>query len=406
MRTLQSSFIREILRVAAEPGVISFAGGLPDPTCFPQEELAEAYREVLLRDGGAALQYHTSEGYLPFRDAIAQRMNEQGGTRFSPEEVLITAGSQQGLDLLAKVAGPASTLYLESPGYLGAMQAFDTAGVPVRGIDTTRDGLDTAQLDGAISATPSSPGGEALLYIMPRFQNPTGRSFSASALDELSNTLGRHGLYAIEDDPYGELSFDGPPPAPLVSRHPERTIYLGSFSKSLAPSLRLGWVVAPEPVRTQLVRAKQAADLCSPLLPQKAVLRYLLDNDFDAQLRAVRRRYSQKWATMRRTIEEGPGAALGVLPPQAERGGMFLWLPLPPGTDEEALLKRCSSRRVVFVPGNRFRVRAPAGPAARPEAGIRLNFTHPSEEQIRTGMARIFEALEELHADSIEPAAV
>lgn len=446
MKTLASSFIREILQVAAQPGTISFAGGLPAPECFPTEELAACFEEVLRRDGAAALQYHTSAGFLPLRDAIAQRMNAAHGTRFTAEEILITTGAQQSLDLISKVVGPGSIAFMESPGYLGAHQVLAGAGIKIDPVDTTGAGIDLDQLRSRTERETAPMGSERLLYTMTRFQNPTGRSYSETALSETEALLRAHDLYAIEDDPYGELYFAEAPPQPLVARAPERTLYLGSFSKSLAPGLRLGWLVAPEPFRTQLVRAKQAADLCTGLLPQKAVLRYLFDYDFEAHLDRIRKRYAFKYDRMREAIAKH----LGSFAAAPVGGGMFLWLSLPEGTDEDALFDRATRRGVAYVPGGYLRTAAAggdaerAGPAAVPaypdpasgaaaatggeaaptgrasaslfagraakERGsppaARLNFTNPSPELIETGIERIALALEDVRADSVQFAAV
>ncbi|MFA5265762.1 MAG: PLP-dependent aminotransferase family protein, partial [Opitutaceae bacterium] len=253
---VRTSFIREILKVTGNPEVISFAGGLPSPELFPIAEIAEVTAKVLKDQGRLALQYSTTEGFLPLREWIADRYHDRFGLSISPEEILITTGSQQGLDLLGKVfINPGDDVLIERPGYLGAIQAFSLYEPHFVGIESSDDGISPQSLEHALQSKPAK-----LLYTVPNFQNPSGATYSAEVRAAVAEAAARHGFILVEDDPYGELRYRGQSDPPIRSLLAP-CVMLGSFSKIVAPGLRLGWIAAQRDVIRSLVVAKQAADL-------------------------------------------------------------------------------------------------------------------------------------------------
>lgn len=368
---MNPSVLREILKVTERPGIISFAGGLPSPRTFPVQAFADACAKVLGNDGHASLQYAASEGYRPLREMVARMLPWP----VDPEQVLITTGSQQGLDLVAKVLlDHGSRVLVETPTYLGALQAFSPMEpVPV-GIASDAEGLDVADLA-------RKREGARFLYVLPNFQNPTGRTMSEARRQAVVQTARELGLPVVEDNPYGDLWFDAPPPAPLAARHPEGTIYLGSFSKVLAPGLRLGYLVAPAAVFPKLLQAKQAADLHSPSFNQRMVAEVLRDGFLDRHVPTIRALYKAQRDAMLAALErEMQGLDVQWNTPE---GGMFLWARLPAGLDAVQLLPQAVERNVAFVPGAPFYADTPD-----PRA-LRLSFVTASVEQIDTGIAAL-----------------
>ena len=374
---MNPSVIREILKLTGQPGIISLAGGLPSPRTFPVDAFARACAEVLERDGPAALQYAASEGHEPLREWVARHLP----WAVDPAQVLITTGSQQALDLVGKVLIDAgSRVLVETPTYLGALQAFAPMEPEVEGVACTDDGPDLADL--AVRGP-----GARFMYALPNFQNPTGRTLGESARQALVEQAARIGLPLVEDNPYGELWFDQPPPAPLTARHPDGCLYLGSFSKVLAPGLRLGYLVAPKAIFPKLLQAKQAADLHTPGFNQRLAFEVLQDGFLDRHVPAVRALYQRQCRAMLDALS-AELADLGVHW-NAPRGGMFLWLKLPDGLDATTLLPQAVARGVAYVPGAAFH----AG-QADPRT-LRLSFVTASEEQIRSGIAALAAAVRE-----------
>ena len=381
---MNPSVIREILKIADRPGVISLAGGLPSPKTFPIEAFAAASERVLRDDGPAALQYAASEGYAPLREWVAAQLP----WAVSPDQVLITTGSQQGLDLVAKVLIDAgSKVLVETPTYLGALQAFapmepEIVGVGV-GSDGDGDGDGVNMHDLAAKAD-----GARFFYVLPNFQNPTGRCMSEARREALVQQAGALGLPIVEDNPYGDLWFESPPPAPLAARNPAGCIYLGSFSKVLAPGLRLGYVVAPPSVFPKLLQAKQAADLHSPGYNQRMVAEVLKDSFLERHVPTIRALYKAQCQAMLGALDaemQGLGVEWN-----SPAGGMFLWLRLPEGMDAIELLPRAIEHGVAFVPGNAF-----YADHADPRT-LRLSFVTVSEEQICIGIKALARAVRDL----------
>ena len=377
---MNPSVIREILKVTEKPGIISFAGGLPSPKTFPVSAFSAACEKVLREDGHAALQYASSEGYAPLRDMVAAMLP----WNVDPALVLITTGSQQGLDLIAKVLiDEGSRVLVETPTYLGALQAFTPMEPEIVSVASDDGGVDIADLSAKAE-------GARFFYVLPNFQNPTGRTMPEARRAALSEEAARLGLPLVEDNPYGDLWFDTPPPLPLTARNPEGCIYLGSFSKVLAPGLRLGFMVAPASIFPKLLQAKQASDLHSPGFNQRLVAEVMKDGFLDRHVPTIRALYkSQRDAMLAAMQREMPEGVTWNTP----AGGMFLWVRLPEGMNAITLLPQAVERNVAFVPGWAFY-------ADQADARtLRLSFVTASVAQINTGIAALGEAIRAMQAN-------
>ena len=376
---MNPSVLRELLKVTERPGIISFAGGLPSPKTFPVEEFAAACAKVLRDDAAAALQYAASEGYGPLREMVAAALP----WHVEPSQVLITTGSQQGLDLAAKVLiDHGSRILVETPTYLGALQAFTPMEPQIQSVASDDEGVDVAELRRVQAA--SSPA--RFLYVLPNFQNPTGRTLSEARRAALSGCAADIGLPLLEDNPYGELWFDAPPPAPLTARNPDGCLYLGSFSKVLAPSLRLGYIVAPQALYPKLLQAKQAADLHSPGFNQRVVAEVMKDGFLDHHVPRIRALYKAQRDAMLAALQQHMPTSVSWNRPD---GGMFLWARLPQGMDSVALLPKAVERGVAFVPGAAF-----YADAADPRT-LRLSFVTASADEIQRGIAALAAVIRE-----------
>jgi 2-aminoadipate transaminase len=372
---MNPSVIREILKVTEKPGIISFAGGLPSPQTFPIDAFAAACATVLKSDGKAALQYAASEGYAPLREWIAQAMPWE----VDPAQVLITTGSQQALDLIAKILiDKDSRVLVETPTYLGALQAFTPMEPEFVNVASDAQGVDMRDLAGKAA-------GARFLYVLPNFQNPTGNTMSEARRAALSAEAARLGLPIVEDNPYGDLWFDSPPPAPLTARNPEGCIYMGSFSKTLAPGLRLGYLVAPKALYPKLLQAKQAADLHTPSFNQRIVAEVLKDGFIDRHVPTIRSLYKAQCQAMLAALEANlAGTGIEWNTPD---GGMFLWVKLPQGMNAVDLLPKAVERNVAYVPGAAFY----SGHAQHNT--LRLSFVTASLAQINQGIAALAQVL-------------
>lgn len=379
---MNPSAIREILKVTEKPGIISFAGGLPSPKTFPIEAFAAASAKVLREDGAAALQYASSEGLPVLREFIAQQLPWD----VSPDQVLITTGSQQGLDLVAKVLiDRDSRILVETPTYLGALQAFTPMEPRMANIACDAEGPDPDDLARQAAGNGSAADRARFVYLLPNFQNPTGRTMSDARRQALAERALAAGLPVIEDNPYGDLWFDAPPPAPLAARAPDNTLYLGSFSKVLAPGLRLGYLVAPKSLYPKLLQAKQAADLHTPTFNQRMVAEVIKDGFLDTHVPKIRALYKAQCEAMLAALSrefEGLGVEWN-----RPVGGMFLWLRLPAGLDSVKLLPMAVENNVAFVPG------APFYADGGDPRTLRLSFVTASVEQINIGIAALAKTL-------------
>lgn len=375
MNTVPRSFIREILKVTQDPSVISFAGGLPNPALFPSGPLAEAARSVIGDCGGETLQYSTTEGYAPLREWIAERYRDRDGLDVSADDIVITTGSQQALDLMAKVlVDPGDTIVMESPGYLGAIQAFSMFEPRYRAVPLTQDGPDLDALEQALSQNPR------LFYAVTSFQNPSGLTYSDEKRRAVAELLKGTDVFFAEDNPYGDLRFAGERQRPLTAYRRENSMLLGTFSKIAAPGFRIGWIVAEPDLRHKLVTAKQAADLHTSTVSQRIIHRWLMDNELDEHIAAICDCYGTQCRAMQDAADEH--FPEGVTLTRAE-GGMFLWAELPEGCSSRTLFELAIKEKVAFVPGDPFYV------DGRDANTLRLNYTNAEPETIAEGMRRL-----------------
>ena len=376
MATIHKSFIREILKVTQDSNVISFAGGLPNPKLFPVKEFADACLKVLQDDGENVLQYSTTEGYLPLREFIAERYFVKRGLKANPDEILITNGSQQCLDLIGKVfLNKGDRIIIERPGYLGAIQAFgifEPRFVPISLLD---DGIDTDLLEKELEA-----GETKLFHTVINFQNPSGVTYSQQKREKLADIIKGHNMVLVEDNPYGELRFMGEDLPSMKNYLPKDTIVLGSFSKVVTPGLRLGWICATTDVMEKIVVAKQSSDLHSNYLSQRAVYQYLTDNDIDEHILKIREVYKKQRDLMVSMIEKHFPQEIKCTKPE---GGMFLWVTLPEKVSSSHLFKLAAEENVAFVPGRPFYVDGGG------DNTMRLNFSNSDEEKIEEGIKRL-----------------
>ncbi len=385
-KSIKSSTIRELLKLTQRPEVISFAGGLPAPELFPIERFQAACERVLRDKGPVALQYGPSEGYPPLREMIAQQMARYG-ILAAPENVLITSGSQQALDLIGKLLiNPGDRVLVEAPTYLGALQAFTVYGAEYVSVPIDDDGLKTDRLEEALRSGPK------FMYILPNFQNPGGVTLSEGRRHELVLLAEKYGIPIIEDDPYGQLRYEGEhlPPLLVVDRENLRrddgyrlgnVIYLSTFSKTLAPGLRLGWIVAPPEVIAKLVQLKQGADLHTSTFTQVVAYDVARDGFLDEHVKNIRQVYRERRDAMVAALEE-------YFPPQAKwthpAGGLFLWITLPEGIDCQTLFETALQQDVAFVPGDCFYATGDEG-----LRHMRLNFSNAPPARIREGIRRL-----------------
>ena len=376
---MNSSAIREILKLTDRPGIISMAGGLPSPKAFPLDVFTTACQAVMQRDGAAALQYSTTEGFAPLRQAIANFLP----WNVDPEQVLITTGSQQALDLIAKVfLDKGSRLLVEKPTYLGALQAFAPMEPVAVGVDSDDEGM---LIEDFASQAGSGADKARFAYVLPNFQNPTGRTMSEARRQALVEKAKELGIPLIEDNPYGDLWYEQEPHLPLAARNPEGVIYMGSFSKVLAPGLRIGFIVAPKSVYGKLTQAKQAADLHTPSFNQRVVAEVIKDGFLDRHVPTIRAMYKAQRDVMLTALER----EMAGLDVQWTRpvGGMFLWVKLPAGMDAQALLAKAVERNMAFVPGAPFY-------ADNAEINtLRLSYVTVSAEQINQGIKALADAI-------------
>jgi 2-aminoadipate transaminase len=390
---MTSSTIRELLKFTTLPDIISFAGGLPAPELFPIEEFKAAADVVLSETGPQALQYSTTEGYPPLRDMIVRHMARYGIV-VDIDNILITTGSQAALDLIGKILiNPGDKILTEDPTYLGALQAFKMYGADFVSVPIDDDGMQVDKLENALRAGPK------FMYVLPNFQNPSGVTLSLERRHDLIAFADRYGVPIIEDDPYGQLRYEGEHIKPLVVLDAERlncesdgkysgnVIYLSTFSKTLAPGLRLGWVVAPKDVVRQVVMAKQGADLHTSTFDQMLAYEVARGGFIDRHVRHIREVYHRRRDVMLASLERAfPDPALGVhwMRPA---GGLFLWVILPEWMDAAELLKEAVKDKVAFVPGMAFY------PNGGGHNTMRLNFSNAKEEMIEEGIARLGRAV-------------
>ena len=384
-----SSAIRELLKYTEKPDIISFAGGLPSPDVFPVEEFNAACDRVLQKQGAMALQYSITEGYLPLREMIA-RHSARYGIKITTENVLITSGSQQALDLLGKILiDPGDRILVESPTYLAAIQAWNAYGAEFITVPMDDDGMNTDYLEEALRAGPK------FIYVLPNFQNPTGVTLSMERRWKLIELADQYGVPIVEDDPYGQLRYEGehlPSIVVLDSQFRDdgtpcyrgNVIYLSTFSKTLAPGIRLGWVVAPPEVIGKLVQAKQGADLHTATFNQVVAYEVSRGGFLDRHIHTIRDVYGERRDLMLAAMDRDFPPEVNWTHPQ---GGLFLWGVLPTYMDAKDLLTTCLEKKVAFVPGEPFH------PTGGGKNTMRINFSNATHEEINQGIKRLGTAI-------------
>lgn len=382
-QALTSSVIREVLKLTEKPEIISFAGGLPSAQTFPVAALQAACERLFADAPAAALQYAPTEGLQPLRQWVAEKHG------VDVANVLITTGSQQALDLLAKIfIDPASKVLVEAPTYLGALQAFSLSEPTYAEVPTDDQGLQPEALTETLAA------GARFLYTIPNFQNPTGRRLPLERRKELVARAQELGVLLVEDNPYGELRYSGSPLPSLHSLNPEGVIYMGSFSKVLAPGLRLGYMLAPPAIHAKLVQAKQASDLHTPSFTQRVAYEVLKTGMLDSHIASVCDLYGKHCAAMLDALSRHMPQGVRWSRPE---GGMFIWVELPAAIDTMALLEAAVGRNVAFVPGAPFYAITPRNNT------LRLAFVTVPPQKIEEGIARLGELVAS-HLRALQPA--
>ena len=381
MSKVPRSFVREILKVTDDPGMISFAGGLPNPDSFPQKEIAESSEYVLKNSGAEALQYSTTEGYKPLRKVIADRYAADG-VNINPDNILITNGSQQGLDLVGKIfLNSEDLIMVERPTYLAAIQSFGLYEPKFVSIPLLEDGVDIDVLKNTIESY-----NPKIFYSIPNFQNPTGISYSLEKRKLIGELLNQKDIIFVEDNPYGEIRFMGEK-LPPVKCFLDNSILLGSFSKIVSPGIRLGWIVAEDETMHHLITAKQASDLHSNFLTQMIVYRYLTGYNVEKHLEMIRNMYRMQRDCMIEMIKKYFPDDVKYTEPE---GGMFLWVTLPEGKSSMELFEKALDEKVAFVPGEAFYSDNPQ------RNTLRLNFSNSDLEKIEEGIKRLGNAIKNL----------
>ncbi len=379
MTAMKPSSIREILKTTENPEVISFAGGLPAPELFPVEDIRVAADRTLREIGPRALQYSITEGVPALRENVAAEMKRRG-VPCSSGDILISTGSQQLLDLIGKVLiDPGSVVLMENPSYLAAIQAFQCFEANFIGVPSDDNGIIPDALPELINR--HNP---RLLYIISNFQNPSGRTLSMDRRQAIYAIAAAAGLLIVEDDPYGRLRYRGNDIPPIKALDEEGVVvYLSTFSKTVAPGFRTGWVVAPAAIRDKLIVAKQAADLHTSSLDQLVLERYLRDFDNASHVERVRAAYGRRYAVMDKSLSEQLPEGWRWTKPE---GGMFLWATGPEGINTTKLLYRALERKVAFVPGRDF---FPAADSREGDNCLRLNFSNSPPDIIQEGVSRL-----------------
>jgi 2-aminoadipate transaminase len=378
---MRASDIREILKVTAQPDVISLAGGLPAPELFPIDEYRRAFEWVLETDGAQALQYGPSEGYRPLRAMLAERLTGFG-MRCTPDDVLMTNGSQQALDLLGKIfLNPGDTVLVEKPTYLGALQAFNQYQATYAAVPMDEDGMCVEDVEQLLTNQRANGQRIKFIYALPNFQNPTGRTMSLARRHRLVELANHFGVPIIEDDAYGELRYEGEhlPTLKSLDRH-DSVIYLGTFSKILAPGFRLGWILAGPQVQETLLHGKQPSDLHTGMAQQMATFQVARDGFVDEHVKHIIEFYRERRDVMLRAIEEHFPADAHYTRPA---GGLFVWATLPAHIDTRELLLDAVKEKVAFVPGQGFHSDFSGTNT------MRLNFSNVPPDQLREGVRRL-----------------
>lgn len=373
-----SSFIRDILKVLGDPEIISFAGGLPNPISFPIQEMQQAIKDAIQKYGGKLFQYSTTEGLVPLKETIAARYKKRFGLAFSPDDILLTNGSQQALDLIGKVMlNKGDQVLIEEPGYLGAIQALSLCEPEFLSVPLENNGIDVGKLEETLKKNKVK-----VMYTVPNFQNPTGLTYSLEKRQAVRDILAKYDVLLVEDDPYGELRFQGESLPYIGAGHlDEQSVLMGSFSKTVTPGMRLGYVVTKnKQLMRYLVTAKQGSDLHTNVFTQYAINEYLTNNSYEDHIKKIVDLYGQQASTMLAAMDEYFPKTVSYTRPE---GGMFMWVTMEKGRSAMDLFNKAMEKKVAFVPGNPFYVGSPDVNT------FRLNYTNATEEIIREGIKRL-----------------
>ena len=394
---MASSAVRELLKLTESPDIISFAGGLPAPDVFPVDEFAAACDKVLHEQGALALQYGTTEGYRPLREMIA-RHTQRYGINITPENVMITSGSQQALDLIGRIfINRGDRVLVEEPTYLGALQAWNAYGAEYVTVEMDEDGMKPDALESALRSGPK------FIYVLPNFQNPTGVTLSLERRIKLIELADRYGVPIIEDDPYGQLRYEGEHIKSVVTLDNEfrengeagyrgNVIYMSTFSKTLAPGIRLAWVIAPPEVIRKLVQSKQGADLHTATFNQMVAYEVAHGGFLDRHIWLIRRVYGERRNLMLDAMDEFFPREVSWTRP---KGGLFLWGMLPEEMSSAEVLKRAIAQNVAFVPGAAFHA------SGRGTNTMRINFSYATPDKMLVGIERLGKVLREMVAEKV-----
>ncbi|SHK04619.1 aminotransferase-like domain-containing protein [Tepidibacter formicigenes] len=384
MENLKASEIRELLKLTEKPEVISFAGGLPAPELFPVEEMKEVAIKVLEEGGKQALQYAATEGFIPLRKAIANRMNTKFNTDVTYENILITSGSQQGLDFSGKIfLNEGDVVLCESPSYLGALNAFKAYGPKFIEVPTDENGMIMEELEKILETTENVK----MIYVIPDFQNPTGRTWPVERRKKFMEIINKYEIPVLEDNPYGELRFEGEI-LPSLKAMDEKglVIFLGSFSKIFCPGFRIGWVAANKEILEKYIMIKQSADLQTSTVGQREVAKFMEIYDLDAHVEKIKDVYRKRRNLMLETMKAEFPEGLKYTYPE---GGLFTWVELPSNIDAKDVMAKCLENNVAFVPGGSF------FPNGGKDNTFRLNYSNMTEERIVDGVKRLAKVLKE-----------
>ena len=382
MDNLQASEIRELLKLTEKPEIISFAGGLPAPELFPVEEMKKVAVKVLEEGGQQALQYAATEGFGPLREVIANRMNNKFNTKVSADEILITSGSQQGLDFSGKIfLNEDDVVLCESPSYLGALNAFKSYGPKFIEVPTDENGMIMEELEKILETTENVK----MMYVIPDFQNPTGRTWPLERRKKFMEIVNKFEIPVLEDNPYGELRFEGEILPSLKSMDEKGLIiFLGSFSKIFCPGFRIGWVAAEKEILEKYIMIKQSADLQTSTIGQREVAKFMELYDLDAHVEKIKDVYRVRRDLMLNTMKAEFPEVLKFTYPE---GGLFTWVELPKGIDAKDVMAECIKSNVAFVPGGSF------FPNGGKDNTFRLNYSNMSDERIVDGIKRLAKVL-------------
>lgn len=384
MERMQASEIRELLKLTAQPDIISFAGGLPAPELFPVEEIAKVSHDLVLKEGRQLLQYATTEGRPTLRAKIAKRMADKYNTKVDPDDILITTGSQQCLDFVGKLfLDPDDVVLCESPSYLGALNAFNAYQPKFVEVPTDNGGLIPEELDKILETTPNCK----FIYVIPDFQNPTGRTWSMERRQKFMEVVNKHNLPVVEDNPYGELRYEGEILPSLKSLDTKGLVmFLGTFSKIFCPGLRLGWVAAEHSLLTEFVKIKQSADLHTSNFDQGVADAYMDAYDLDEHVKEIVALYKHRRDLILKSMEEYFPAGTEWTHPE---GGLFLWLTFPEGVSARKVFTKCIEMKVAGVIGDAFY------PNQKTDRSMRINYSNMPDDRIVEGIKRMAKAIKE-----------